>query len=415
MKMEHRLGNAAVDVEKFSKLGTQDLQNNQPQRALESFKYSYKRSKELDDGYTERACAFNLGAVYIALGEFRKGVDTLEKSVPPENKREGRSNGDLYFNFGVGYEGLGNNEEAVRNYKRALDEYKVERDNVQMEAECLEKLAQIYIKMHNQFAAETFGQLAAAYEILNNAVKQMWALSEKASQLFVKGQTEEAESTADECLQLSSKCDSNANIGNLYNDLGLIYTQMTKYDKAVSCFEQALPLVKNVGDMKQEAVVLQNLGATFNFLAEFDKAVQYHQQAADLYAKLRNRNSQGQCFANLAFAHSQLGNIEEAGEAFLHAFQAAKDTGDRRTQWQVCEGLGAVAFTQKNYTKAIEYFKKALGFLAAADSSNSPAQDRIVAKLTKALEIQALGSIQAKIGVHKEVCFNTKYMEDSVK
>ena len=53
--MDQRLLNPAVEVEKFSKLGTQDLQNNHPERALESFKYAFKRSRELeDDGYTER-------------------------------------------------------------------------------------------------------------------------------------------------------------------------------------------------------------------------------------------------------------------------------------------------------------------------------------------------------------------------
>ena len=218
MKMEHRIGNAALDVEKFSKLGTQDLQNSQPQRALESFKYAYKRSRELDDSYTERACAFNLGAVYIALSEFKKGIETLEKAIPPENKREGRSNGDLYFNFGIGYEGLGNSEEAVRNYNKALEEYKVERDNVQMEAECLQKLAQTYVKTRNRFAADTFTQLAAAYEILNDPVKQMWALSERANQLFSSGQLDEAESAADECLTLSSKCDRNSNIGKTFTE-----------------------------------------------------------------------------------------------------------------------------------------------------------------------------------------------------
>lgn len=30
----------------------------------------------------------------------------------------------------------------------------------------------------------------------------------------------------------------------------------------------------------------------------------------------------------MAFAYSQLGDIHNAGEAFLHAFQAAKDSGN---------------------------------------------------------------------------------------
>ena len=32
----------------------------------------------------------------------------------------------------------------------------------------------------------------------------------------------------------------------------------------------------------------------------------------------------------MAFAYSQLGDISNAGEAFLHAFQAAKDSGNAK-------------------------------------------------------------------------------------
>lgn len=388
--MDQRLLNPAVEVEKFSKLGTQDLQNNHPERALESFKYAFKRSRELeDDGYTERACAFNLGAVYIALGNGKKGIEILNKALPPDNTREGRSNGHLFFNLGLGYENVGNSEEAVRNFKKALEEYKVERDNVQMEAETLEKLGQLYLKTKNRFAVDTFDQLAQAYDILKNPAKQLWALTEKANQQFANGFEEEAEKSAEECLKLVENCGSSVNIGTILNDLGLIFTQRQKYDRAVSCFESALPMVEGPsGDGKQLAVIFQNLGATFNFLGNYQRAVEYHEKAADMYAKLRNRTSQGQCFANMAFAYSQLGDIHNAGEAFLHAFQAAKDSDDKRTQWQVCEGLGAVWFNQKNIKKAVEYFQKALTLVASSEPSNTVAQNRIVAKITLALQTQ---------------------------
>lgn len=54
----------------------------------------------------------------------------------------------------------------------------------------------------------------------------------------------------------------------------------------------------------------------------------------------------------------------------------------------MCEGLGAVWFNQKNIKKAVEYFQKALTLVASSEPSNTLAQNRIVAKITLALQTQ---------------------------
>lgn len=214
--MERRIGLAALDVEKYSKIGTQDLQTGQLDQALEAFKYAYKRSHELEDGFTERACAFNLGAAYIAMGQPKRGLEILHKAVPPENRREGKSNGDLYFNFGLGYEGLGNYEDAARNYTKALEEYRAEGDNSEMEIETLEKLAQIYARTKNAFTVDAYSQLVQLYENTNNPanyLKHMRALFEKSYHLYQGGKNAEAEIAADECMKITEKCGANTDVG----------------------------------------------------------------------------------------------------------------------------------------------------------------------------------------------------------
>lgn len=74
--------------------------------------------------------------------------------------------------------------------------------------------------------------------------------------------------------------------GNVFNDLGLLYTQLQKYDKAVKCFEEALPLVQTSEDRKREAVVRQNLGAAYNFIGEYQRAISFHKSAADMHGKI---------------------------------------------------------------------------------------------------------------------------------
>lgn len=378
---------AAVEVEKYSKQGTELLQSGHLTSAVKAFKYAYKYAGDLDDEYMERACAFNLGAAYIAMGQGEKGLNVLQQAVPSEDKRDGRSHGDLYFNFGLGYEVTKNIPEAIRYFNKALEEYRLERDNLPMEIDTLTKLTTLYTSTHNHHLMNTYHQLAEAYAMQGNIEKQMWSLCEKANSYNSYGDPQKAESAADECLKLSDKCGSSAETGSIFNDLGLLYTQLQKYDKALKCFEEALPLAQNSEDKKREAVIRQNLGAAYNFVGEYQRAISFHKSAADMYARLQNRNSQGQCYANLAYAYSQLGDMLKAKQAFDHALLAAEDTDDNRTTWQVSEGLGSVAFNERKFDEAVEYFKKALGVLAARES-NITAQNRIVEKLKQTLEAQ---------------------------
>ena len=73
--------------------------------------------------------------------------------------------------------------------------------------------------------------------------------------------------------------------GSIFNDLGLLFTQLQKYDKAKKCFEEALPLAQSSGEKKKEAVIRQNLGAAYNFIGEYQRAISFHKSAADMYGK----------------------------------------------------------------------------------------------------------------------------------
>ena len=62
-------------------------------------------------------------------------------------------------------------------------------------------------------------------------------------------------------------------------------------------------------------------------------------------------------------------------------------TDDKKGQWQALEGLGAVCFNNGQMSRCINYLKLALAALAAS-SDNPHAQERIIGKLTDALQFQ---------------------------
>ena len=68
--------------------------------------------------------------------------------------------------------------------------------------------------------------------------------------------------------------------GQLYNDLGLSYSQLQLFSLAAEAFLRALPLCRGPGE---EAMVLTNLGAAHSALGNYQEARDVHRKAADLH------------------------------------------------------------------------------------------------------------------------------------
>lgn len=91
----------------------------------------------------------------------------------------------------------------------------------------------------------------------------------------------------------------------------------------------------------------------------------------------------------------------------MHAIQAGKDSGDKKGQWQACEGLAAVSFLQENYEKAVHFYKAALSVLSISGQQELQHNERIVNKLADALECQFLTTKKAN-GVSTNRARSTK-------
>ncbi|KAI8501708.1 tetratricopeptide repeat [Branchiostoma belcheri] len=391
MPLPQDISSLSSEIDKCTQQGNEELNRGEQDKALQAFAAAYEKSVLLEEKYTERACAFNLGAVYIAMGQPQRGLELLQRALPQDdNEKEQQSNSDLYYNLGLGYDQMRRYDEAIRYYEQAIEAYGKDGGNPLMEGEALTKLAFTYTNLNKPSqAAKCHWQAAALYERASDVERQALALNFQATCLLESRRVPECEEALDRCREVCGNMEEGEVLGKLYNDLGMTYTSAKAFGKAVECFELALPLTRGPnGDRKREAVLLQNLGAVYNSCGEYQRAIHFHESAAKLHNDLGNRQAQGHCFCNLAYAFSQVNDNDAAGEAFLHALQAAKDTGDKHGQWQAHEGLGAVHFRLGNPEKAIISYKQALALLTRLKDPNSQAQERIVGKLTDALKYQ---------------------------
>lgn len=381
------------DIEQLTRLGTEELWHGSLSKATEAYQFAFQKAQQFGDHHILQVCALNLGAVYVACRYPQAAIDILQRAIPskPVKGKHDSPDRELYFNIGNAYEQLQNDKQAVKYFELALEEYQLNDSDLDMEATVGCKLGVLYLKLGNPLqAARGYGIAATAYsKDVKTQHQQVQTLCKQATALLKAQRLEDALRAADDSIILCQRVNQSDTLARLYSELGLIYMQCREFAKAATCFELALPLIDGPKtDQRLQAVILQNLGAIYNSLADYQRSLGFHEAAASLYAQLGNRNLQGQCFINLAFAYSQLEATDEAGDGYLHALQAARDTKDLRCQWQALEGLGTVCFNQRKLGQAVRNFKEALAKLAASRERNNAAQERIVGKLTKVLEFQ---------------------------
>ncbi|XP_025929637.1 tetratricopeptide repeat protein 24 [Apteryx rowi] len=279
--------------------------------------------------------------------------------------RAGERLGRLYFHLGAAHEGLGDFPLALEYFRRASGHYGSAQPGARA-AVCV-RMGSCYLGARDPArAAGCFREAGRAYAEAASPGAAAAALSRASSSMLRSRRYGAAEIAAvlAECRALCASIPDRALQGQLYNAVGLGYSQLRAFPPAAESFERALVLCRGAADRRGEAALLQNLAAAHNVLGSPRAALALHQRAAALHGALGNRRAQGQCFGNLAYALGRLGDHEAAAESYLHALQAFRDAGDLQGQWQACEGLGASHLRLGAPEKAVRRYKEALRLLS---------------------------------------------------
>uniref|UniRef100_A0A9L0IFH5 Tetratricopeptide repeat domain 24 n=1 Tax=Equus asinus TaxID=9793 RepID=A0A9L0IFH5_EQUAS len=371
-----------ASIKTLTKAGHRALLAGRNHEALISFQRAFLlalKAPRKRDTPVLRACAFNLGAAYVETGDPARGLELLLRAQP-EEKAQGRCHGDQCFNVALAYHALGDLPQALAWYHKAQGHYQPLGDQGQAQAKmgaCYQALGQ------PELAAHCLQEASRAYAQAGQPRAAALALGAAAGCMLKSGQhgVGEVVQVLEESWRLAERSTERGLLGQLYNDLGLGYSQLQLFPLATEAFVQALPLCQGPGE---EATVLRNLGMAHNALGNYQEARELHQKAADLHGSMGQRWEQGRSFGSLAFALSQLGDHKAARDNYLHALQAARDTGDVKGQWQACEGLGAAAARLGQHDQALKYYQEAL---ARCQKEPDSVRERLVAKLTDTMRI----------------------------
>ncbi|MEG4518132.1 CHAT domain-containing protein, partial [Microcoleus sp. AT9b-C5] len=130
------------------------------------------------------------------------------------------------------------------------------------------------------------------------------------------------------------------------NNIGLIYSELGKNQKALEYYSQSLPLSQAVGDRRGEAVTLASIGAVYSELGNNQKALEYYSQSLPLFGAVGDRSGEAVTLSNIAAAKHDQGNLTEA---LTNIETALKIIEDLRTKISSPELRTSYFATVQNY------------------------------------------------------------------
>lgn len=215
-------------VDGATRLGHEQLAKGNIDEACSSFEKAVQLAESLKEGFTERACYFNLGACYVARGDPKRGVEYLKKSFPPDKESDGRTNyADLQYNLGTAYDALSDIQKAVECYEIAAEEYKAQ-ENLEMRGETLLRLGKDWTNIGDlKKAAEIYQQCADIFQEMGDKNTQLLILNNLASLLGEVRDIAACGKVLAQVIELCQDVDDNA-LKCKYN-IKFVYTLFVKY------------------------------------------------------------------------------------------------------------------------------------------------------------------------------------------
>ena len=160
--------------------------------------------------------------------------------------------------------------------------------------------------------------------------------------------------------------EENSDTASSYNNIGLVYSSLGDYPKALEYFEKSLETSKKLfgEEHPDTARAYNNIGTIHDSLGDYTKALEYYEKSLETYRKLfgEKHSDTATAYNNIGWVYNSLGDYPKALEYFEKGLETYRKLfGEEHPNTALAyNNIGAVYDSLGDYTKALEYFEKSL-------------------------------------------------------
>lgn len=141
--------------------------------------------------------------------------------------------------------------------------------------------------------------------------------------------------------------------------LGGLYSLQYKYDLALQCFQRALSISREIGEVEREIEILQEFAYTYYRRGEDDLAIHHYEQSLAFAQRVNNRKREGVALRGIGECQVSIGYIEQAIETYKMSLKIAEEIQDHTDIVRLYNFMGYAYRLLGQFSRAIELQQQA--------------------------------------------------------
>jgi CHAT domain-containing protein/Tfp pilus assembly protein PilF len=164
----------------------------------------------------------------------------------------------------------------------------------------------------------------------------------------------------EKALNLSREIGNRRNEGIILGNIGVYFAQTGDYQQALKYFHQKLAIVKELSDESEEAHILTNIGVISDWKGDTQEALEWYKKALKIIEELDDIQRKAWILGNIGAAYEKLSDYPKALDCYRQALKIFQDLKNRGDEAWILGNIAAIAAKLGNDKEALENFELAL-------------------------------------------------------
>ncbi len=348
LKISQETGNIKEKANTYYNIGKVFRKKEETGKALDFFREAISHYKKINDLQGVAKSVNAKGLIYFMTDKYDSAIFTYNKALSLRRKIGDKHGIGLTFNnMGNVYWRWSNYDSAITYYQKALEIFE-ELNYKRGISSCLNNIGLIYSNlekeglygenMKNYKKALAFHEraLKARREIgdeleiasslnnigiINTKIQEnllekkfgkKWNDSLTSKELDTLSYFINAEKSYQTALALYKNNNNITGVAQALNNIGIIYKNKKKYDKALDYFNESLAISKSINDQYQASMNLFEIGVIYMKRGYYDKALDYLYQSLDIAKRLRSNHMMQYAYNRISEVYEYKGQYAKA-------------------------------------------------------------------------------------------------------